>query len=572
MNLSLTSTGRRAAQSIIWLLFGAFVLLSLHTFVQAASLTHAPPAPAGVHASSPTAGGASAPVGLAPTGDLLAADDAWVLAQPTVAEPAELLPAYRWNAAEALTSREGGKTDLNAHTNTMFSKIIGWVFAGGGWIWSQTLTITEKAMTTGTISDFGAQVNKVSYSLGNGLWGSGVIGVIFLVTAVSLGSLMLRGGRGAGRLVLGVVIPIAALQVVLGALATTTNFDSGGRNTAAWKLTPAGLAERGTEAVNKVSSDLILSLYSANAAPDGDFTDNPCAYIYRSMNQRYRKSLEGEQKYVSGSVVMLSQLWETTYLRSLTTAQYGSYEEGRRAVCQHLEIGRGTSISERAALAGVTQAKSPYYKMSTHENGPFGRRADKHDRFTANLAWMACTYGNGKATARTDGGWTAGVGDAKKHQRACEDWFTGAGDKGFQEQDDNLLEPKDEDELYSEGLVQGTPAFQATAASMGTNTTERMTQAGYALLHSLVVLVLVLPLGLGCLIAGFGLAVFLAILPVTLLLLAMPSKGGAGRSRNTMGSRLLRLTGTFILSKAVFMLILTVFLQLLMMFNSLGGS
>jgi len=116
--------------------------------------------------------------------------------------------------------------------------------------------------------------------------------------------------------------------------------------------------------------------------------------------------------------------------------------------------------------------------------------------------------------------------------------------------------------------AQGLGTVNSTVTAMwGNNPTQRFLDGLIALITALVYVYALGALAIGSIIAQFGLVMLLSLLPITLLLLALPTKEG---SRNATGLKLLKMTFAFFASKLTLIVVLLLLIQSIGIFQSLA--
>jgi hypothetical protein len=120
------------------------------------------------------------------------------------------------------------------------------------------------------------------------------------------------------------------------------------------------------------------------------------------------------------------------------------------------------------------------------------------------------------------------------------------------------------------GYTNAKEAGKTILALKGFNPVQRLSLSLLALVTALVYVYAIGFLALGTFLAKFGLILLIILLPVTLVLLAIPSASG---STSQTGKKMLRLTGGFVLSHGLLSFVLGLLLSTMLMFEALiGGS
>jgi hypothetical protein len=576
-----TSTTRRTAQAAVWLLLAAFVAVTAWSLLN--------PADSGgtneVSYSLQAPDGTVTPLVAGTEGQLYAADSEVRAANYTGTTVSDQLtrgtkaghwlPASRWDGVGLVSSKEGWFDP----TAGMAAMAGGFLFTIAGIIWSWAFWILEKALSLDMVSAAAKQINDAAGALGAGLWESGALAVVVLFMILLVAGAVLRGQGNKGvRIVLGCIVPLAGLQLMLGSIATSSDSP----NSAAYMFTPAGMSKEGSTVISEAVEKITTPMTSAQAKNQADSQnlgeENPCTYYYATLKNTYSKVAGEKNGFVSQSIVLLSDLWQLSFVDPLAVAQFGDVNEGRRGVCRHMEWEANTPVKEQAAVAGVTDKGSPYYgfatKATSKENkGPFTKVADRANANTSQLLWIACDYGTGKAGAAKlranpwGKEWNKG-GD--NLDELCVQWSKGEwkGDGGLGSGDDPF-EYKNGKDADKREFQNGTTGYKVIVHNLGhEGKGQRLTQGLGAVLSAVAYAgALTIP-AFGCAIATAALALMLAILPLTLMLLAIPSKDGSNKGS---GQKLLKLTGSLMLSKAMFLVLITILVQLILIFNAVLG-
>lgn len=487
----------------------------------------------------------------------------------TKAEPNDLLPMTRW-ASSGLEGTPSSSLDFGTTISTMLGTLM---FTLAGFGWTVLAWILSKAMTLDAVAQFGDKINDISLVLGNQLMvGSGAVAVLVFVAVLTVCGLVLKkGGRGSLRVIAALILPLAAMQVMItsATVAGKAGDADAARSSAAWGLTPAGLAERGSGAVSMVTAGMVEGIADATLnSTKHNVVKGPCSYYLNTLSNAYAAKLDDP----AGVATMKasSVLWQISYLTPITEAQYGDVSEGARGICHRLEEGRVVPAGDRIAIAGVSDKNSPYSNITgdiedLEGYNPFQRVSDDWDRTTAHLAWVACDYENG-TSGRASWAMDGDEANNDKLNNFCSSWA-----KGEWTGDDNM---DDTMEFHSGKDAEERDYNSATKPLQYKVIVYNLGQAGggdkfmlglSALLNAVAYLIALSMPALGAALASLGLMLFLMLLPVTLFMCA----GGAGMKK--MGMRLLRVTGSFIAAKALLVVLIAITVQLILLYSMLFG-
>ena len=563
--------GRRNARVLVWVLVAVFVAAA--GWAVANPLVGADPVVAGT-AVSTTWEAAGKTESRLP--DTVIKSSSWY----KDSDAADLLPLSRWWAPGLEHTQDGTFPDPISGIAAFFA---GFLFAIGGMVWRLVAWVMNIAVTLDAVGALGEKINDLSRVLGDGLMGSGLAVLLFGAALLLIaGRVLNHGGRGSVRIMLSVLIPLASVQLMLGAVGDTQKLQDNRSSSAAWNLTPAGLAERGNKAVNLVAAGLIESV--AESSLSGGEGIGPCKYYYDTLHRAYALKQDDNTGSKAATMRTLSVLWEVSFLEAITEAQFGVREEGRRAMCQYLEDGRDTTPAERMAIAGAGREGSPYAAFPARDKDfegytVFHEIEDGNDRNTLRLAWIACAYENvgagGGSNMKGRDLWEMKGDQGDSIDGFCADWGGGdwdgedGGGGWFTRWDDDAMEFKDAGDAASRGYPSGEVPHKVIVSNLGQDGEfNRIALALGAMISAFAYGAALFIPGLGASLATVGLTFFLVLLPATLFLLAVPSKGGNGGLRGT-GMKLLKLTGGFIASKAVFLFILALLVQLIMLYSTL---
>jgi hypothetical protein len=605
--------------SCIWSLF-AIVLLSLVSFC-GASISAAHTSTHAVSSRSATslfAAGSSTPIpsSSTPLPSPSTAHAPIDCSQGCVAnytsDPQALLPAWRWSSA-SFTSSPGDVP--NVGSDIMYG-LAGILFSISSFFWKLLLALFNWALNMDLISSAAKHINDGFLAFARSITGSGVgvIALILFFGATIAVRQMLRG-RVTKAISTGLImiIPLAALWAMTGITA------SGAKGTLP-KGSPAWIGVTGSNLVSSVGNELATGFGSWSGITNspvvtGSSAGAPSCTAYSSAlyDQYYAYSNAATQSgtvpsgvnaaswasYVksqglssqlstvnSTGLTTVSSLWQQAWLSPWVDAEFGSASQGSNIYCHLLEYEAGVPASEQYALLGISGTYdgrnytsgptkiNPGVFSLRNLNGDLGNITETN-LLKGMLAWQACAQSpSGTWSARA--GWQgfAGSGDPSVSSQ-CSDWFTSASGPptsfGTGHGDDlaNTLNGNNPGGSMTQVQAQELNMVQAMK---GQNGAQALMDGVLALLTSLVYLWALGALAVGTILAQIGLVLLLAALPITLVLLAIPTKEG-GRIRT--GTKLLRMTMGFIVSKLTLTLVLLVLLQSILLVDNLvnaGGS
>lgn len=376
---------------------------------------------------------------------------------------------------------------------------------------------------------------------------------------------------------------------------------------------PAWVACEGTGYLNTISFDLSTglgmwggALGGASSALGGGGTDTSptCAAYVATLDQQYESYATAATETDPGTgsnvtvtpvantgydpaLVTTSNLWEQGFLVNWVDAQFGSLNQGIDMYCHAMENNAGINATEQKALfvssaslesGGGASLASAYNAVPV---GDFtnlvntGGNDNNRQAIDETVAWAVCAYSGGSWVPR-NAGWeddyqaTNSGGSSSQMTTDCPQWFVNGkgagGDYGI-------------DDVYAiagnKGQVPPNPTavdLQDQAAEgglLGHDTSQIFLDGLLTFLTTLVYLFALGGLAVGSVIAQIGLVLLLAILPVTLLLLAVPQKGGG---RIQAGVRLFKMTLGFFVAKLTLTLTILVLLETIQLLDTLTSS
>lgn len=307
---------------------------------------------------------------------------------------------------------------------------------------------------------------------------------------------------------------------------------------------------------------------------------NPGANASLSSAAGSNSSLDG--------LVTVSNLWQQSMLNNWIDAQYGGGAAGVDMYCHEMEESAGISATEQKTLmveSASVSGNADYGLSGTYSNIPVdvfnnyiitGGYDNNRNAIDQVLAWGACSTSGGNKWATRDPGWNAdflATSGKQGFDGQCNNWFTSNSPNGqYAGTDDaygiggsngKLPSPADSYDINDQNTV---------AAVLGHDTSKILLDGLLAFITALIYLFALGGLAVGSVLAQIGLVLLLALLPVTLLLLAIPTKEG-GRIQS--GVKLMKMTLGFFVAKLSLTLVLLILVELIMLLDNLlvsGGS
>lgn len=526
-----------------------------------------------------------------------------------ISDEREWLPAYRWMMYLSYPDQHAW-WNFTAGIQTQIASI-GIYFAQV--LWAFVLVVVKFAISTEIIPALAGHINDMYHTLWSAMSTSGVLMIVVMAGLAMAAFAVFRGKVGDGiKIVAGGVIIISLMQFLGAAIDsplkgrnesriaqsqfanTTVDQQNAARNDTinakgrSPRGTPAWLAET---AVTQVDT-LALSIGSLFGVTDGVIKNAAggmtsvedggatCSGYIESLHRTYERADTKMDKSTKNTLAMMSFVWERSVYDNWVWGTFGATPNSARIACHYAEIMAGVPPNVQRAVA--LGAGGTFDGIAS---GPFMPDAmDTKEFQSALFAWAACAgptqmrdgwkhieykFKNPKDGDLACGKWwgsEAQGGDAHKHFEF--DWSSPThvfrdvkGNNNLTTYHNpktsasvkNALDDVETTTLTYWGKIHG-PRWISTIVSLFTSV-----MYGFLLLGA----------ALGSLLSQFVVGVMMFILPVTLLLLALPTKDG---SRNPTGMRLLRLTLTSFGGKLVFQILLGFIITLLALLFSIGGS
>lgn len=478
--------------------------------------------------------------------------------------PNELLPAYRWRAALDLHTDLGGTEVIPG----VQSELATLQFSVAAWAWSLLLSLMNFALSMDIVTSFSHAINNFFATTFNGLFDSGVIAMIGIAAVAMAAMAAFRQKLGqAVKMIVSATLVLGLMQG-LGVAATAdtgSTADGVGTGYSAPAGTPAWFAVVGNSYVNEISmltssvfgatAGITDSIRTGSAGPSDAATGGAtCSYYNERLYSTFhaQKAAEGGVAVSSGAALsMVSFMWQRSVYDNWVAANFGNTTEGGRIACHLLERNRGVSPEAQAAIAGISEAGSPYSGMGM---GPFMEVTDhvKKNQAAA-LAWAGCSYSGGSSAARP--GWD----NVPDLNGKCPTWAKSATPGAI---DGGTLGWRDLGALDKDTKAEAPELNKMVRAFYGHNGSERyMASLGASLSTAVYVYAFGGP-AVGVMLSQFVLLFMLMLLPWTLLLLALPA-GKGGEGRNSTGKKLMRLTAMAFGGKMLFLTVMGVTLTIM---------
>lgn len=467
-------------------------------------------------------------------------------------EPHTFLPAWRWRQHTDLLSAPGF---FDGAINGPINALAGLLFIIAGWIWGALLFILREATSLDVLAENASMINRGFAQMADALITSGAWAVVMLFALFVASRLILKGRvTQVFSMALGVILPIALLFAMTSASLNAPRDRSG-----LPVGSPAWVGVTGVKMVDQVGNAAaggllrVNSLGASSQVRGGTVCD---AYRYHLGElEKQRIAASGLEPMDANSMLLVSRMWETSFLNSWKAAQYGSVEAGSLMYCFDLEARLAVPPFEQARILNeATQGR-----LNFSENVFQDTYADDTDSRARIYMFAACRPDPAAGTVASQPGWAALGGP---NQQACEDWVRSGKATGLNWSTTRVLNGARSSSLNNADV---TFAYNTVRATWGHNGGQRITEGIMSVLAAAVYLYALGGVAVGAILAQYGLFIMLILLPVTLTLVALPSSSGG---RNPTGVRMLKMTGGFFFAKMA----LTLVLSLLVVTSTLLGS
>lgn len=481
-------------------------------------------------------------------------------------DAASFLPAWRWDSVD-LQGNFGFKAIADNPYSAIMSIIAGFIFLMAWLVWKVIVELLRFGMTADVITKLADTINSGFAAIAKPLNGP-----IRMLLALPLLAFLVRKAAKIDvtsmvRAVAWFVLPLAALSVM------TAN--SAGSGTAVGS--PAWFGTKGVEFTNDVGGLVgTISLPGSDASVWAATPGPSCQAYVQALYDTYAVKAQGGDRLLQG----VSQLWERGFASNWYAAQFGE-GAGPRVGCVWLDARNNISPTEMQRIAKA----AGWGTYGTVGVAPFtGLAGDGNKAFS----FVACTYDGGwkpgpgwnlmkdkESGGRLSGAWNAIKGVATLNPSeviqggsqalqgsqtfktptagTCKAWFSSdaAGKSALELGNLDVVAASiaDADKTADAAQRDDLGAVRdSVEAFTGNNGGDRILRSFIALLTSLLYAWGLGPLAVGGLLAQIGVLLLLMLLPVTLLLLAIPDKQG---NRNATAVRLAKLTAGFMASKVV---------------------
>lgn len=471
-------------------------------------------------------------------------------------EPHTFLPAWRWRQVTDLQAASGF---LSGALIVPMSALANILFLIASFIWALLLFILRFGTSLDVLAGGAGQtINGGFISISQAMQISGVWVLLLLLVAFLAARSVISQGSGAKifRLLAGSLIPIALL-FALSAVTASPSTPLSARSQLPVG-SPAWIGVTGVRMVDQVGGAVSSGL--ANIPLPNSRVDSAATAcdMYRNRlaaMEEAEHSLDGDGAAMS----LVSKMWETSFLTSWMSAQYGSVEAGSRMYCFDLEARLGTTPALQADILREATRDHPEFAEFSISSAAFQDSAPDDTAGRAKLFMFAACELKPDGTVAANPTWQSlgGPDDTK-----CQRWVGTGEVSGLNWGTAGSLR------LARNNAGGGGDvafAYNTVRATWGHNSGQRVTEGMVAVLTALAYLYALGGVAMGSILAQYGLFLMLLLLPVTLTMLAIPSDSGR---RNQTGMRMLKITGGFFFAKMA----LTLVMSMLVVASTLLGS
>ncbi len=475
-----------------------------------------------------------------------------------------LLPAWRWRSAATELTTDFSRFDTAANALHVLSRTL-LLFAG--FLWSMLLAVLEWALTADLALHSHGMINSLYLVTADAVTNSALVPIIILLLIVGVARSALRSDT---RRVIGAVVTAALFLGAIHALAdraaeepATTfsvcdrivsdqqravcNEQLSSRPSAPPAGSPGWFAWQGVTWADTITHELVepftatdgfLSFQGAHAPTNR--SDISCAAYVDGLYHYHAATTGLDGGFISafgarnseGMLRLASRLWESGYLSYWKLAQFGvGSDAGEDASCFLLETNARVHPGEQQVFANYAWDTAPAVEAFDLERRVLlaGARTTE-EGFGRMFAWSACSVdlSGGSVSFSENSIWTETDG--------CADWWSSGSAPAATDVDPDRLE------------ANRVEVEQVLEAWSGTNHTDRLFAGFFSVFVALIYLWTFGAMALGSLAAQIGIIVMMLMLPLTLLLLALPQSAERSR-RDGAGMRMLRLTGSMFLAK-----------------------
>lgn len=294
------------------------------------------------------------------------------------------------------------------------------------------------------------------------------------------------------------------------------------------------------------------------------------------------------------SLASVSLLFDRAFYSNWAVAQYGEADQAHRVACRQLESNAGIPMDEQIELARI--ANGPRVSPGTHPiaAGAFYFGGGDKDREAQALAWAACEYNPANSTWSVKPGWYM-ITKGETTTEHCSNYFTlgGPGESEWKSLElrwgsrdslrDSMNMPQDVWDGILTAAAEGGTDMTADPATLqadtgraenvvdsywGHNHNQRFLLGLITMITAIIYAWSIGAIAVGTIIAQAGLVIALMLLPVTLLLLAIPS----ARGRSDAGTRMLKMTVGFLGAKLVLVVTMALLLQIILLLETVLAS
>ena len=488
------------------------------------------------------------------------------------------LPAWRWGVIELDGDTSGWLGAVKS-----FPIIISTLLLGiSQFLWNLLLGLLKFSLDTGSLIEPAAgPINSAFSNIGT--FSVAVFGLLWAFILWRVVTLMLKGRTAEAIRSGGVFLLLFAMLLGL-ITASSRAVDSGdplGKGTLPWLATKVSGFSTGVVSNLTVGRDLFGQVSDSKSVLGSEGATPTCAAYINELHRRYSQT-PGSNPVLSS----VSRLWENTQYMSWTISAFGTPSKGAvnlpgRVMCHWAEATNNISSVDQQNLSNAVYGEAiPSAESGIRPTvfGPYG----KNDRRRAMTAWAACQWNETTRSWETtpefigvftddpngDAYGSKWCGDVLSSSGAGVDegkgWFINIGDwDNFNMFGGRIVDAFERDGQTPDHREKISAAKAWATAFSGANTSDRLLQGLLALVVALFYLYSLGFIAIGMFVAQLLLVLLLMLLPVTLTLFAVGSRKALP---------IFKLTGTTMVSQAVFGLLLTMLVALSELFQAIVAN
>lgn len=450
------------------------------------------------------------------------------------------LPAWRWSNFELDVSSESDFLSAQGALRSVGSSFASLFFMFASLIWTVLLGLIKFGLTADFLTGAAPMINTGIATLASKL--AILLGVVWAFVLFRMIKQIMAGH------VQKAVVGMLMFSVAMGAIFAMGNASEGGPSINKAGTLP-NYAQTAISTLDKSANSIgsafgVAGDYSAvSGGPQG--TDSlSCQRYVDKLHERYAANNVSNTASNTASLATISKLWESTFLSSWTTAQFGTPNPGQldfgaRVACRQLDNQSSIPVIEQREVANLVLNNAPFADKFW---GPYNEPRYLHMAVTA---WAACTYSSGQPDFGVNTAW---------NDQGPEGNPINAGECNQELKAEGGIAKKSAFNIFYEHSTKmktDSPEHIASQkwnnAYYGANTGDRLVQGLLALIVAGIFFASLGFISLGLIAAQFMLIILLILAVITAMLLGVGASGG---------KKLLKLTGTTAASKFMFVMLI----------------